>query len=241
MVVCLFVLLLPFFIFSQTRTHRFNIGIDVSAGHSFPDYDQNSRWKGSFYPTGALSVLIQNRMGNHFQTELGIGVSAYALVNKGPYDKYVFDFMVPQFFTGIQYIRNKGKNRESFIRMNTGIQPAYHGVSVETFSQYQVLIQNERSLNFFLQPAIGFKNRFKERLKGHRHFLAYEAGAFFRYNFYRLGTALFIEENYITQTSPGGNSIGIYFRVLIPTGHKRLTVETDTDPKGPRNKTTRHL
>jgi len=119
----------PIIISAQSiHSHKFNIGIDVSIGHSFPDYSSNSRWKGIFYPVGGLNVLVTSRMGNHFQSELGIGLSGFALVNKGPYDNYVFDYVVPQIFAGIQYVRLIHGHFGSFIRLNSGIQPSYNGL-----------------------------------------------------------------------------------------------------------------
>jgi len=96
-------------------------------------------------------------------------------------------------------------------------------------------------LNFFLQPSIGLKNNFKERLKGHKNFPGYEVGTYFRMNIYPLGTATFIEKTYITQTSPSGNAMGMYFRVLLPAGSKKIKLEDIKDPRGPRIKTTRYL
>ena len=234
--------ILPIIAFAQsTRSHKYNIGIEVNAGHSFPAYNSDSRWKGTFYPVGGLNVLVMNRMGKSFQSELGIGISGFALNNQGPYDNYVFDFVVPQIFTGIQYSQSKSHHLETFVRLNSGIQAAYKGSTLENFSEYQVLIQNKNALNFYLQPSIGLKNKFNKRINGHKNYLGYEIGSYFRMNLYSLGTATFIEENHVTTTSPSGNSLGVYFRILLPVGNKMVKLENNQEPKEPRTKTTRYL
>ena len=207
----------------QEGHHKHHLGIEVSVGHSFPDYDtEQSRWKGTFYPTFGITALGQIRLNEAWQLGYGLGFTRYALVNQGPLDKYVFDFAAPHVLVGIEYILPGRSHRESFIRTEAGVQLGYTETLVEHYPHYTVRTSNGQQLNYLFRPEIGIRRTATTRIKGKRTQLAFEVSAFFRYSLYPLGTAEFVEDHHLTKTSPSGHIIGLAGRLMLPTGTKKI-------------------
>lgn len=211
---------------SQVVINKYSIAIDIDAGHSFPNFNKpQDRWKASFYPAGAITISLRGRLSNHWQTDLGLGITGYALVNKGPVDKYVLDFASPHLTTGIRYAERKGNRNEKFIGLKTGMQLGYTQSFTEEFSTYQVTISGNDPLYFFLRPEIGLRNSLNKRVNGFN--LSYEFGTFFRYNLNYLGSAKFDEPANTTTITPRGNIIGMYFNIVFPAGRQKMKVILD--------------
>lgn len=211
---------------ATSRVNKYSTGIEIDAGHSFPNYKKNQdRWKGSFYPAGALTISIRNRINRHWQTDLGIGITGYALVNSGPYDNYVLDFASPHLVSSIQYIKITGKTKENFVRLKSGMQLGYTQEFSESFDSYEVTVNGDDPIYFFLRPEIGIRNKFKNKLNGFN--LGYELGVFYRYNLNGLGRAEFLEPDYLTIVQPKGDIIGMYFNIVFPVGRQKMKIEVD--------------
>ena len=211
-----------------SRINKYSIGIEIDAGHSFPNFKTTqNRWKGSFYPAGALSISLRNRINRNWQTDVGIGITGYALINNGPYDNYILDFASPHLTTGIQYIKFKGRTKEKIIRLKSGMQLGYTKEFTETFSDYNVKVIGRDPVYFFLRPEIGIRNNFKNRINGFR--LAYELGVFYRYTLNGLGSAQFSEKDHVTIVQPKGDIIGFYFNVVFPAGKQKMKIENKKD------------
>jgi len=149
------------------RINKYSIGIEIDAGHSSPSFNkEQNRWKGSFYPTGALTLSFRNRINQHWQSDLGIGLTGYALVNKGPFDNYILNFSSPHLATSIQYIKTTNKKMENFVRLKTGMQLGYKGEFTEIFESYTATIKGTNPIIFFISPEIGIRKQF--RIKNNR-------------------------------------------------------------------------
>ncbi|MBR9922064.1 MAG: hypothetical protein GYB31_14590 [Bacteroidetes bacterium] len=223
--IALLLILFPLLACCQNRhnSNKYSIGIRVDAGHSFPNFSNTSSdWKGTFYPAGGINLMLVRRFNQNWTAGLGAGVAGYALTNRGPIDKYILDFASPTLTTEIGYIFMTTHNREGFLRLSGGIQLAYQKVFEDQFETYTVSIEGENLLLYFIQPELGIRRYFKQKMKVSRFKTAYEFGVFFRYNFNRLGTATISSSDYEVVLTPSGNIMGAYFKILFPIGNKRF-------------------
>lgn len=222
-------LILAISVHAQRRVPRNACAIEVAAGHSFPDYEKDSDWKGSFYPAGSISVMAQHRISRHWDGGIALGMTGYALVNRNGDNTYVFDFASPHSSLSLRYLRQNKKYRESFIGVSSGVQLGYDGEVFESHETYNVKIESN-PIYPFIRPEIGIKNRINHKLKGDRNHLGYEIAAFYRWNLIGLGEATFIDIKQTTVTNPSGSFFGAYFRIVIPSGSKRIKIQ-DPEPE----------
>jgi hypothetical protein len=209
--------------------NKYSIGIEVAIGHSFPDFDkEQERWIGTFYPAGAISLVLSNRINKNWIIDGGVGLTGYALNNKGPKDKYILDFASPSLSTGVSYNFKNYSGREFFAKMSIGGQLGYRGNFVDVYDAYQVEVRGNEVVYPFIRPEIGFRHYLKNRNKGSRYKTALEIGTYFRYNLNRLGVVTIQEPDFKLVLEPSGNIIGTYCRVLFPTGNKRVNMERNT-------------
>ncbi len=209
---------------SLSKINQYAIGIAVDVGHSFPNFDRvQNRWKGTFYPSGGIAVLFSNRVHQHWIVEAGLGITGYALTNKGRTDSYILDFASPLITSGISYHQSKSLGHENFIRLSGGVQLGYRGTLVDVFDTYSVTIQGEQQWYPFIRPEIGIRRSFGQKMKGSRFKMAYELGTFFRYNLDALGTATITENDFQVILQPSGHIMGTYFKILFPVGKKRMS------------------
>ena len=217
--------MMPNFLIGQksTEDNKYWVGIEMDIGHSFPNFDKDqSRWKGTFYPAGGLNLLFVNRLNQRWITDLGVGITGYALTNKGSVDNYVLDFASPQISSGLSYNFQNRKGQENFIKLAGGLQLGYQGKFIDEFETYKITIEGNNVLYQFIRPEIGIRRYFKQRMKGSRFKMAYEFGTFFRYNLNILGTVLIQENDFQVTLEPKGNIVGAYFKILLPAGKKRI-------------------
>ena len=228
--ICILALILPALLFGQKsrNINKYSIGLEVEIGHSFPNFSAGqTNWKASFYPTGGLNVLFVNRINKTWISELGFGITAYALSNRGPQDHYVLDFASPTVSTGISYNFRYQKNKEHFIRLTSGFQTGYQGNFVDVYETYSVSVEGKHKLYPFIRPEIGIRKYFKQKMKGARYKTCYEFGTFFRYNLNTLGIATIRDDDVEVRLEPRGNIMGAYFKVLFPAGKKRLRIKQE--------------
>ena len=98
--------LIPAIVIGQktTKINKYSVGIEIDVGHSFPNFDkEQEQWKGTFYPAGGINVLFVNRINQKWITDLGVGITGYALTNQGSVDNYVLEFASPTISSGISY------------------------------------------------------------------------------------------------------------------------------------------
>ncbi len=229
-------MLIPAILMGQksTKINKYSIGVEIDIGHSFPNFDkEQERWKGIFYPAGGLNVLFVNRINQRWIVDLGVGITGYALVNKGSIDNYLLDFASPKILTGISYNFKRLQSQENFIKLTSGLQMGYQRSFVDEFETYSVKIEGKNNFYPFVKPEIGIRKNFKQRMKGARYKMAYELGTYFRYNLNTLGTATIEEDNFVVTLEPRGNIIGAYFKILFPAGTKRIKIEQQTENELP--------
>lgn len=222
-------MLLPLIGNSQRTStiNKYSFGIEIDVGHSFPNFSEDQdRWRGMFYPAGALHVLLVNRLNQNWITDIGVGVTGYALTNRGRADKYVLDFASPHISTGISYNFQKATGKENFVKLTTGVQLGYRGAFIDEFETYKVTIQGKSKLYQFIKPEIGVRRYFRKGMKGSRYKMAYEFGTYFRYNLNTLGTAKIEEPDFAVTLEPRGNIIGGYFKILFPAGRRHIHRKT---------------
>lgn len=230
-------ILIPAILIGQktTKINKYSIGIEIDIGHSFPNFDKvQERWKGSFYPAGGLNILFVNRINQKWITDLGVGITGYALTNKGSVDNYVLDFVSPTISTGISYNFLNRHGQENFVKLTSGFQLGYQGAFTDEFETYSFTIEGKNKLYQFIRPEIGIRRYFKHKMKRFRYKMAYEFGTFFRYNFNALGMATINEHDFEVTLKPRGNIIGGYFKVLFPVGTKRIGIQQNREGKLPR-------
>lgn len=216
------------------RVPKYAIGIEMDVGHSFPAFDrEQDEWKATFYPAGALSVLLAHRLGKSWSADLGIGLTAYSLTNRGPVDRYTLDFVSPHLQSGISFSRPTQRGKESFVRLTTGFQLGYRGSFTDVFETYLVTIEGKRSLYYFVRPEIGIRRTFRKKLGGARHRMAYEFGTFFRYNWMDLGSARIQQPGSELLLQPRGNIVGGYYKILLPAGRRKVRIEPPEQPLPP--------
>lgn len=230
-------LLIPVILIGQqsTKINKYSIGLEIDIGHSFPNFDkEQDRWKGTFYPAGGINLLFVSRINQKWIADLGIGITAYALTHKGSVDHYVIDFASPTISSGISYNFQKRQGQENFIKLTSGFQLGYQGTFEDEFETYTVKIEGKNRLYPFIRPEIGIRKYFKQKMKGSRYKMAYEFGAYFRYNLNTLGTAKISEHDFEVTLEPRGNIIGAYFKILFPAGQKRIKIKRLQPKKLPR-------
>lgn len=234
LIIWLFSFLLPVLSVGQKNppVNKYTIGLAIEVGHSFPNFDrEQERWEGTFYPTGGLQLMFQDRISERWAIDLGLGITGYALANKGSVDQYVLDFASPKMSSGISYHFRNRRGQEHVLQLLSGFQLSYQGTFEDEFDTYTVKIAGKHKFNPFIRPAIGVRKSFKRKMKGSRYPMAYEMGTFFRYNFRTLGTAQIIEQDFEVILEPRGNIIGGYFKILIPAGKKRLRIKKERAPR----------
>ncbi|MCB0637041.1 MAG: hypothetical protein KDC54_10515 [Lewinella sp.] len=206
-----------------TALNKYAVGMEIGIGHSFPNFDQEqTRWQGTFYPAGAINLSITNQLTARWIAEVGVGITGYALTNRGSVDKYVLDFASPTISAGLSHHFLNPQGQGNFIKLTTGLQLGYQGSFTDEFDTYRVRITGSRSLYPFIRPEIGIRRYFKHRMRGSRFKIAYEFGTFFRYNLSTLGTATIEEPDFAVTLAPRGNIIGAYVRLLLPAGNRRV-------------------
>jgi len=229
-------ILIPLILIGQkpTNVNKYSIGIELDIGHSFPNFDkEQDRWKGTFYPAGGINVLLVNRINQRWITDLGVGITGYALTNKGSVDNYVLDFASPTISSGISYNFQNRRGQENFIKLTSGFQLGYQGVFEDEFETYKVVVQGRNKLYQFIRPEIGIRRYFKQKMKGSRYKIAYEFGTYFRYNLNTLGIATIKENDFEVALEPRGNIIGGYFKILFPSGKKRIRIKNQKEKELP--------
>lgn len=231
------ILLFPAFTLCGQRAERapkHYVAIEIGVGHSFPAFDrQQTQWKGTFYPAGAVSVLFVNRLGPHWTTDFGFGLTGYALTNRGPFDKYVLDFASPHLQTGLAFSTAIQKGREGFLKMTTGLQLGYRGTFVDEFDAYRVTVEGNQALYYFLRPEIGMRGAFRKKIRGARSRLSYEFGTFYRHNFVDLGSARIEQPGFDVTLRPRGHLVGGYFKLLFPSGRQKIRLKEVDKPLPP--------
>lgn len=219
---------IPFLLTGQkiTSVSKYFIGMEIDIGHSFPNFDiEQDRWKATFYPAGGLTVLFSNRINERWMADLGLGITGYALTNRGSVDHYVLDFLSPTFSSGISYSMQNHPGQENFIKLTSGFQVGYQGKLLEEFDLYTVEIEGKNTLYPFIKPEIGIRRYSRYRMKGSQFKMAYEFGVFFRYNLRTLGMAKIQEKDLEVTLEPSGNIIGGSFKILFPAGGKRVRLQ----------------
>lgn len=227
-------LLISGFASSQSMIGKYMLGLEINAGHSFPNFDiEQDKWKAGFYPAGGINITLANRLSPKWILDLGLGVTGYALNNTSPFDHYILDFSSPLLIGGISYNFKGYRNRDCFAKLSAGGQMAYKGSFVEQFENYSVTISGNNKAYVFLRPEIGIRNQFKNKVGRAKVKMSYELGTFFRINLNPLGSAR-IEEtqsDFVLTLKPSGNIIGFYFKLLFPVGKQRVR-NYDAGPKG---------
>lgn len=216
------------------RINQFSIGLEIEAGHSFPAFDtEQNRWSASFYPTGGLTVALEKKINRKWIADAGGGLTGYALTNKGMVDRYTLDFVSPHLITGISYHFQNHRGRNHFTKISTGFQVGYRGSFTDEFETYKVTVQGKNRFYPFIRPEIGMRRDFKRKMKGSPFRMAWEAGTFFRWNLTSLGTASIEETDFAVTLRPRGDIIGMYARLLFPTGRKSLKMKEKETTRPP--------
>lgn len=229
-------LLLPIIASGQktSKINKYAIGMEINFGHSLLTFDKTQdRWKGKYNPAAGITALLTNRLNQNLIADIGIGFTAYGLILRGRIDKYVIDFASPHLSAGISYNLQNRKGNENFLKFGAGIQLGKKRTLVEDFDTYTIIINGEKNYYPFIRPEIGFRRYLKKRMDGSRDKIAYEFGAFFRYNFETLGAVIIEEVDFETMLEPRGNILGVYFKILIPNGRKRIKIKPKAEKKLP--------
>lgn len=209
-----------------SRINQFSIGLQIEVGHSFPTFDtEQNRWSASFYPTGGLTVALEKKINRNWIADAGVGLTGYALTNKGMVDRYTLDFVSPHLITGISYHFQNPRGRNHFAKISTGVQAGYQGSFTDEFETYKVTVQSKNRFYPFIRPEIGMRRSFKGRMKGSPFKMAWETGVFYRLNLASLGTAQIEETDFVVTLRPKGDIIGMFARVLFPAGRKSLVMK----------------
>lgn len=208
------------------RINKWSVGLAIDVGHTFPHFDRpQNRWKAPRYPTGSMTGIVANRLTQKWIVEAGIGGTLYWMVHKGPVDKYILDYASPHFISGISYNMLTKKRQEQFFKLSGGMQVGYQGEFVDEFETYTILVEGQNRILKFIRPEIGIRRFSTKRAKGTRDKIAFEYSLFFRYNFDKLGLVKIEEEDFEVYLNPRGNIVGASFRLVFPTGSKRMKVK----------------
>lgn len=222
-----------------SKKYLWNAGVGLGLAHSFPNFEQDAAWKGSFYPAAASSYGMEKMVGQDLAVGFSIGATAFALVNRSEYGTYVFDFIVPYTSVEVRKYRSVKTRMKSFIGIGFGMQLSYKGVSEENFQNYDVFIKNNDPFIAWIRPEVGLLKRFRKKPGGNKHFPSWELSTFFRFNFQPLGIAEF-RASEITTTAPKGDLIGLTFKYWFPIGKKKVARPKPT-PTMPEIRDPRHL
>ncbi len=201
--------------------HQNYWSISVLPGHSAPNFSHtNHPWKGRFYPTGELLINFEHRLNHQLSLENGIGIAAYALVNRGPQDRYTLDFAAPHAYTGVKFRTDHSLNKWTpVIHTHLGCQMGYKGIIHENFQTYSVSIKGNPVIPY-LRLKTGLQSK-PIRIQ-RKAFLELSFGTFFRYNFIPLGAVHLSGSDYDVDLIPSGNTIGVYFDIAFAMGNKKL-------------------
>jgi hypothetical protein len=173
---------------AQPPIPEITISTEFSPGTTFPNFIGNKNgWNAKLYAAGAFSVLLSKRLNKHWDTFVGIGMSAYRMNNRGKVDDYLVDFTSPHLLSGIGYYKNPFNQTQSFIKLSAGSQLGYRGELNEYYETYAVKSRGNGLFYFFLRPEIGIYRRANQKLKGSSFYNAFEISAYYRFNFNSLG------------------------------------------------------
>ncbi len=217
--------LLCFLVRAQRKyTNKHGVGMELFIGHSYPNFQSNQTfWKAGLYGAGGMHISWEERMTQKFLLNAGLGLSAYALKNKGPVDDYILDYASPHMMLGGKYLIDSKRNGEGVFGVSLGGQLSYKGTINDNFDLYSVSIQGSRSLTYFVRADLGIRKYFDRSFN--RAKPAYEFGTFFRYNLTSLGTARFASNSYDVILEPKGHVMGLYARVYVSSGRARFRLE----------------
>ena len=205
------------------KTNKYAFTATANIGQVIPGYvTTQDRWKAGFHLAWGFDIGAEMRLDEHWSAGAGLGLQFFWMDNKGPYDHYTLDFFSPTFTTGIQYLWQSQNGKESFFRLNGGMQIGYDTSFVETFDDYQVEITSNDPIYFFVRPEIGFRKATAWKTKTSRYPISYEMGSYVRYFFNGLGNVDFVENTLITPSKPSGFTLGIFARVLMPYGNRSV-------------------
>lgn len=210
----------------KRKVNRFACSLSVHTGQVIPGFttDQD-RWKAGLHFGWGFQVAAEMRVKEHWSVGGGLGLNGFWLNNKGPFDHYIIDFASPTAAAGVQYLWRTDVNKESYIRLNGGIQMGYNDTITEIYEGYTVQISSQYPVFYFARPEVGFRKTTRLKTKSSRFPLQYEWGAYWLYYFNGLGDVLFVEANHQTSARPRGLSLGIFFRMLIPYGNEHTYIK----------------
>lgn len=211
---------------AQQKLSKHAIGLSIKAAHLFPNYlSNNENWRGTFYPSGSISLSYNYRFSSAWQSNAGIGLHGFGLINKGIYDRYTFDFVTPQLFLGIQRIFPTQHSFDGFAKATFGANFVPLHPFTETTLNYKATITPAKALNPYLDVSIGITNQFKNKIGNARQKLTWETGVSFTYQPNPFGTVAFESQNSTSIAAPTGTSFGMYFKLYFPTGKSTVSAK----------------
>lgn len=218
----------------NSRNNRYAIGMEIGLGQSFPNFTtEQDSWSAGLYSSGNMTISLSRRFNQRWSVDAGLGITAYFLTNHGPVDKYILDFASPHVNGGLRYAYWNKKGKEGFLRLGGGLQLAYRGMIVDEFESYTVIIKGADLFYYFLQPEIGIRRYFKQKMKGSKFKIAYELAAFYNHRLNPLGTVDIYQIDQTISLVPRGSVIGASIRFLFPTGIEKIKIKKKTIPKPP--------
>lgn len=223
----IFFLLTSTLLFSQRmrKTNKFAFSASANIGQVIPNFTtDHTRWKAGYHLSGGFTLGTEVRLHEHWSAGMGLGLTFFYLDNRGPSENYVLDFFSPHLMGGLSYLWRDAHGRESFFRLNGGLQIGYDRAFVETFDGYEVQISSDDPLYFFARPEVGFRKTTEWKTKTSRYRMSYEVGSYVRHYFNGLGKVVFVEDRFSSPAEPRGFTLGIFFRILMPYGNESTKV-----------------
>lgn len=208
------------------KTNKFALSASANIGQVIPNFTTGQdRWKAGLHLSWGFTLGAEMRLHEHWSAGMGAGLTGFWMDNRGPYDHYVLDFVSPHLSAGLEYLWRDPSGRESFVRLNGGMQVGYERTFVEEFEDYDVVISSDDPLYFFVRPEVGFRKTTDWKSKTSRYPISFEVGSYVRHYFNGLGQAVFVEDDFVTPSEPRGFTLGIFCRLLLPYGNASAKVQ----------------
>lgn len=151
---------------AQPPIPELTISTEFSPGTTFPNFIGNKNgWNAKLYAAGAFSVLLSKRLNKHWDTFVGIGMSAYLMNNRGKVDDYLMDFTSPHLLSGIGYYKNPYNQTQSFIKLSAGSQLGYRGELNEYYEYLRCKKQGKWIILLFPSTRNWYLQKSKSKVK----------------------------------------------------------------------------
>jgi len=209
----------------KQKTFKYAYALEANVGYTFPRYNikEQDRWSPKLYIAASVYGNFIVRFNQNWRIDFGLGGTHYSMANASSSKQLLMTFTTPKIVTSLNYTFLRYKKHIFFAQLASGVHLGFKNVA---FSRpaYDVAFSSSQRYHYFFKPEIGYRKYFKHKMKGKKFKNPYEFGIFYQYNITSIGEALVTEDDFEIIMMPKGEIIGLYYRIIIPFGKRRMII-----------------